>query len=97
MPGDNEVTPERRNGWQFDKTINMPTVISLVVLAVGGFSYISDINVRVAKIEKADDERKTFAIQQANALAVQLSEIKQDNRELRLQLNSVHAALLKKN
>lgn len=88
--------PERRGGWVFDKTVNVPTVLTIAAFAFAGFRWGSGVetDIQTLKVENANrKETQVAMIQTQSNLA---AEMKQDFRELRQVLFAVKDEISKK-
>lgn len=88
---------ERRSGWQFDKTINMPTVLSIAAMALAMFSWGSKTDSRLTALETSELARKESMAAQIASQAARDAEQRQDFRELRARMDALKDAVSKKN
>lgn len=93
--------PERRSGWVFDKTINTPTIITILMIAFGGFNYfattISNQDKRITVLESSEVMRKEQIALQAAQQAARDSEQRQQMNYLVQRMDALKDAVLKKN
>lgn len=93
--------PERRSGWVFDKTINTPTIITILMIAFGGFNYfaatISNQDKRITVLESSEVMRKEQIALQAAQQAARDAEQRQQMNYLVQRMDALKDAVLKKN
>lgn len=92
-----QYIPERRSGWVFDKTINIPTIWGFVLAfcAIVGWGGGVNTDIKLLYSEnKALKEALASLTASQNAMTV---EIRQEFRENRARMDAVKDALVKKN
>lgn len=81
--------PKNRRGWHFDKSVNLPFLLSLAIFCIGALAYIMEENKRTTKAEEKIVNLEKNDIQLTNQLKELKYDIKEDLKEIKNTVNQI--------
>lgn len=97
MPDDSMSNiPERRTGWVFEKTINVPTVLTIAAFAFAGFRWGSGVDTDIQMLKAEDANQKATQVAMINSQDKLDARMDQGFRELRQVMFAVQNEISKK-